>query len=128
MTYTLKDFDLKPGDWVKDAQAGIWCELEESWHPDSKVSAVRRPSIIIREKLDQLLEEARKHGGYKESVGHWISFTEIKPRKEEKKSLLEEATELAYSEGIKPGPIAKLLCDQIEALKKKLEAFCEQSK
>lgn len=137
MTYTLADFDLRPGDFVRFASAN-WrkfisykADSESPYHftqvaykSSIVVEAVLRPSIIIREKLDIILEsiQTNKITSPGRDYVHALSFEIVQPRKKEepKKSLFEEWEQVSNASfGSNKG--IKVLCDRIEELEKKLK-------
>jgi len=100
---TLKDYDLQRGDWVRCGV--VWHEVSDctehyvsfydvidSVPLDKKMMlAVLRPSVIIRDKLDDSLEHVRSGEPYT-STDQWnVSLKEIHP-KERKKSLKEKCS------------------------------------
>lgn len=143
MTYTLADFDLRPGDFVRFASAN-WrkfisykADSESPYHftqvaykSSIVVEAVLRPSIIIREKLDIILEsiQTNKITSPGRDYVHALSFEIVQPRKkdEQKKSLCKELEDLLIKRGIKTPLITRtteFICNRIEELEKKLEKF-----
>lgn len=129
---TLKDFPLERGDWVKFSYDKKWRELAEmdgiyylfdhvTYSPSYEVEAVLRPSVIIRDRLEEILQRA-----YSREKGDCVTFPqsfyfkEIHP-KEEKKSLFDEIFQGRYrtdfSEDLKK--FIKPICDEIDKLKNK---------
>lgn len=140
MTYTLGDYDLQKGDWV-NLFADWWeyygigpaqFEKDRSHkfidsprfiESDTEVLGVLRPSIIMREKLDDILE-AIPNARFGPQIRKEIDFIIVEPRKpkeEPKKSLAQECADemTKYNE---PRVLNSLLpiCERLEALEKKL--------
>lgn len=97
MTYTLGDYELQKGDWIKfsdgwyefkEYQKSIYgrsynfYELGDNPLETFPCEAVLRPSIIIREKLDDILACIRDCTKFRTFPNpEMITFEEITPRK-----------------------------------------------
>jgi hypothetical protein len=129
MNKTLYDYEgLKRGDWVKFHDG--WQELDRD--PQgvdyffrhvgrvlgaANVEAVLRPSVIIRDQLDDKLSQLRNGN----QAGFVVRFEEIHPKKEEKSLILRVAE--AQKTHNEPGVLNALtiLCDEVSSILKRLE-------
>jgi hypothetical protein len=101
MTNKLSDYDLQRGDWVKFV-GSEWLEYEgfddfkqprlitNNYLKTNMVEAVLRPSVIVRDELDEALKyqltyNPQKHVSYQQN----LSFKIIHP-KQEKTTLFDD--------------------------------------
>lgn len=123
---TLKSYDLQRGDWVKFSSDKTWRELKEigitdyvfdsySYTSRYEVEAVLRPSVIIRDKLDDKLEDVRKQSHYSHMNQFIVKLTEIHPKEE--KSTAELIQTIYDNKGQSSWDAVRVLAAEIDKLK-----------
>lgn len=119
-TYTLADFDLKPGDWVKfNVKRHLRNETEWYEVPSGgfsgggdffQVLKVLRPSMVLRDELDSIAAEIKRKTPAVQSVN--VIFYEVGPKEKE------SAKDIAYDQITRPSYFLKE--------KEKKESFYER--
>lgn len=119
---TLKDFQLKRGDWVKFPaewrEVTEFCPLEfdHKYYPSlsAEVEAVLRPSVVIRDQLDNLLNRERNIHPYT-TIPQVLEFREIHPKEEKSTAKL---IQIIYdNKGQSSWDAVRVLAAEIDKLK-----------